>query len=182
MTEPISLLPDEQLDTVNERLRLIRRKTGLAFGTDAFLLAAFVRPQPGERAVDLGSGTGILSLLLCAKEKVRAVTAVELQPVYADLTRRNAALNGMADRIAVVTCAPSGSGKAPARSGWWSPIPPTCGQGAADRTALAKKSLQGTKPPEGLRISAPLRGEFCARAADSALSGSRSACGSFSLR
>ena len=57
MTEPISLLPDEQLDTVNERLRLIRRKTGLTFGTDAFLLAAFVRPQPGERAVDLGSGT-----------------------------------------------------------------------------------------------------------------------------
>lgn len=103
MTDPISLLPDEQLDTVNERLRLIRRKTGLTFGTDAFLLAAFVRPQPGERAVDLGSGTGILSLLLCAKEKVRAVTAVELQPVYADLTRRNAALNGMADRIAVVT-------------------------------------------------------------------------------
>ena len=72
MTDPISLLPDEQLDTVNELLRLIRRKTGLTFGTDAFLLAAFVRPQPGERAVDLGSGTGILSLLLCAKEKVRA--------------------------------------------------------------------------------------------------------------
>lgn len=104
MNDRVSLLPDEQLDTVNENLRLIRRKKGLTFGTDAYLLAAFVRPQPGTRAVDLGSGTGILSLLLCAANKAQSVTAVELQPVYADLTRRNAALNGMQDRIRVCTC------------------------------------------------------------------------------
>ena len=71
----IRLQSDEQLDTVNEQLRLIRRKNGLTFGTDAYLLAAFVRSQPRERAVDLGSGTGILSLLLCARNKVRSVIA-----------------------------------------------------------------------------------------------------------
>ena len=97
----IRLQSDEQLDTVNEQLRLIRRKNGLTFGTDAYLLAAFVRSQPRERAVDLGSGTGILSLLLCARNKVRSVIAAEVQPVFAELTERNAALNGMADRIRV---------------------------------------------------------------------------------
>lgn len=102
MTDNAILRQDEQLDTVNEQIRLIRRKQGLTFGTDAFLLAAFVRPMPGAAAVDLGSGTGILPLLLCAKNKVRTVTAVELQPEYADLCRRNAALNGMSDRIAVL--------------------------------------------------------------------------------
>lgn len=97
----IRLQSDEQLDTVNEQLRLIRRKNGLTFGTDAYLLAAFVRSQPRERAVDLGSGTGILSLLLCARNKVRSVIAAEVQPVFAELTERNASLNGMADRIRV---------------------------------------------------------------------------------
>lgn len=101
MTEPFTRSPDEQLDTVNEQVRLIRRKSGLTFGTDAFLLAAFVRPQPRAAAVDLGSGTGILPLLLCAKNKVKTVLAAELQPEYAGLCRRNAALNGMSDRITV---------------------------------------------------------------------------------
>lgn len=102
--DTVRLQSDEQLDTVNEQLRLIRRKNGLTFGTDAYLLAAFVRSGSRERAVDLGSGTGILSLLLCAKDKVRSVTAVELQPAFAELTARNAALNRMENRITVLNC------------------------------------------------------------------------------
>ena len=95
------LRPDERLDEVNERIRLIQKRHGLTFGTDAYLLAAFIRPQPYAQAVELGSGCGIISLLLCAKDKLRTVTAVEVQPSFAELTARNAALNGMADRIRV---------------------------------------------------------------------------------
>ncbi|MBQ9773611.1 MAG: methyltransferase [Clostridia bacterium] len=95
----IDLADHERLDAVNENLRLIQNKNGLTFGTDAYLLAAFVRPQPNERAVDLGSGTGIISLLLLATQKVRHVSAVELQPAFADLIRRNAALNGMSETL-----------------------------------------------------------------------------------
>lgn len=102
MTEPITLLPDEQLDEVNEQIRLIRKRNGLTFGTDAYLLAAAIPNRSGARAVDLGSGTGILPLLLCAKNKVATVTAVEIQPAFAALTRRNAALNGFSDRIRVL--------------------------------------------------------------------------------
>lgn len=96
-----ALLEDERLDEVNERIRLIQKKQGLTFGTDAYLLAAFVRSAPAARAVDLGSGTGIIPLLLCAKNKVKSITAVELQSSFADLIRRNACLNGMEDRISV---------------------------------------------------------------------------------
>lgn len=95
-----SLLSDERLDVVNENLRLIQKKNGLTFGTDAFLLAAFARKMPRARAVDLGSGTGIIPLLLVTKQKVASATAVEIQPSFADLIQRNAMLTGLSDQIA----------------------------------------------------------------------------------
>lgn len=96
----IRLADDERFDTVNERIRLIQKKQGLTFGTDAFLLAAFVKSAPKVHAIDLGSGTGILPLLLLAKGKVKRATAVEVQPSFADLIARNAELNGFGDKIA----------------------------------------------------------------------------------
>ena len=99
-TEPV-LLPDERLDEVNEQIRLIQKRQGLTFGTDAYLLSAFIRPQPHSDAVDLGSGTGIIPLLLCTKNKIRSVTAVEIQPSFASLIGRNAELNGFSHRIRV---------------------------------------------------------------------------------
>ena len=100
---PPFLLPplseDERLDTVNEKIRLIQKKQGLTFGTDAFLLAAFVKPAPKTHIVDLGSGTGILPLLLLAKGKIKGATAVEVQPAFAELIARNAKLNGFSNHI-----------------------------------------------------------------------------------
>ena len=94
-----TLADDERLDTVNEQIRLIQKKRGLTFGTDAFLLAAYVKASPKTVAVDLGSGTGILPLLLLTKNKIRCATAVEVQPAFAELIAKNAALNGFDDRI-----------------------------------------------------------------------------------
>lgn len=102
MSQNVSLAPDERLDTVNERIRLIQKKQGLTYGTDAFLLAAYIRPARRARAVELGGGTGIVSLLLAAKDKIASVDAVEIQASFADLIARNAALNGYADRIRAV--------------------------------------------------------------------------------
>ena len=95
----LPLFPDERLDEVNEEIRLIQKKQGLTYGTDAYLLAAYVRPQPRARAVDLGSGTGILPLLLLKRNKIAHVTAVEIQESFAKLIGRNAALNGLSDRM-----------------------------------------------------------------------------------
>ncbi len=99
-TPPLS--SDERLDRVNEQILLIQKKDGLTFGTDAFLLASFVRPEPSSHGVDLGSGTGILPLLLLTKGKVASMTAIELQPAFADLIRRNASLNQKEDAISVL--------------------------------------------------------------------------------
>lgn len=99
-----SLAADERLDKVNEQIRLIQKKNGLTYGTDAFLLSAYARTSPRARAVDLGSGTGIIPLLLLAKNKVMSVTAVEIQPTFAELIERNAALNGMSERLRPLLC------------------------------------------------------------------------------
>ena len=93
------LFSDERIDEINADLRLIQKKNGLTFGTDAYLLAAFVRPSPRARAVDLGSGTGILPLLLAAHGKVAHTVAVEIQPAFAELIERNAALNHYGEQI-----------------------------------------------------------------------------------
>ena len=88
----------ERCDFVNDDLRLIQDMEGLTFGTDALLLAGYVNGKY-KRGVELGSGSGIISMLLLTRGKVEKVTALEVQEHYADLTRRNAELNGLTDRM-----------------------------------------------------------------------------------
>lgn len=68
-------------------------------GTDSFLLGSFPRLRRGLRVCDLGAGTGLLGLLLLARELDLQVTNVELQEAAVDLARQNAALNGLTDRV-----------------------------------------------------------------------------------
>ncbi|MBR6709266.1 MAG: methyltransferase, partial [Clostridia bacterium] len=91
----------ERLDYVNENLRLIQKKDGLTYGTDAFLLSAYPPPEPKGRAIELGCGTGIVSLLCAARGQYAHLDAVEVQPAFAELAERNAALNGLVDRVSV---------------------------------------------------------------------------------
>ena len=93
------LLEDERLDEVNEQIRLIQKTKGLTFGTDAFLLASYIRHAPSATAVELGGGTGIVSLLLAARKKLGHIHVVEIQPAFAELIERNVALNGLSDQI-----------------------------------------------------------------------------------
>ncbi|MBO5754921.1 MAG: methyltransferase [Clostridia bacterium] len=98
-----TLLEGERLDEVNDRLSLIQKTDGLTFGTDALLLAAFIRKK-GNTAIELGGGSGIISLLLAARERFSLIRSAEIQPEYAELIRRNAALNGLEDKL-VPVCA-----------------------------------------------------------------------------
>lgn len=68
-------------------------------GTDSFLLGAFPQLRRGERVCDLGAGTGLLGLLLLAREPSLHVTNVELQGTACALARRTAALNGLEGSI-----------------------------------------------------------------------------------
>lgn len=67
------------------------------FGADAVLLAHFAAPKPGARSADLCSGCGIVPLLWCRDDPVRAVDAVELLPEATELARRSAEANGFAN-------------------------------------------------------------------------------------
>ena len=100
--ENIILNDGERLDKVNEQLTIIQKKDGLTFGTDAFMLAAFIKPMPKGHAVELGAGTGIISLLLGARNRFSSINAIEIQPDFADLARRNSELNGMCDKVRVL--------------------------------------------------------------------------------
>ena len=93
---------EERLDRVNENITLIQRKHGLTFGTDAFLLSAFCRRSPRARCADFGCGTGIISLLLAARQTYRHLYAVEVQESFADLTRRNVEISGFCDTVSVL--------------------------------------------------------------------------------
>ena len=77
---------DERLDAINESIRLLQRKNGLTFGSDAFLLSAFCRPQKSGRAADLGCGTGVIALLLAARGTYAHITGVEVQETFAEIT------------------------------------------------------------------------------------------------
>jgi len=92
---------DERINRVNENLILISKKEGLTLGTDALLLASYIKSKKLSDAVELGAGTGIISLLLLAKDKVRHIEAIELQTEFASLCRRNADINGYGERLSV---------------------------------------------------------------------------------
>lgn len=89
----------ERLDCVNESLKLIQKKDGLTFGTDAYLLAAFIRESKYSRAAEFGSGTGIITLLCAAKNKFNKIFAAEVQEDFAELCERNININGLGDKI-----------------------------------------------------------------------------------
>lgn len=98
----LTLLPGERLDEVNFRLRLIQKTQGLNFGTDALLLASYIKASPAATAVELGGGSGIISLLCLARDKLAHVRCVEVQPAYAELIARNIALNAFSERMEAV--------------------------------------------------------------------------------
>ena len=100
----IILSPDERLDEINESLKIIQKKQGLTFGSDTYLLSAFVSDMPKGRAADLGSGTGIASLLCAAKKKFERIYSIEIQPEFYELIGRNAALNSL-DGVITPICA-----------------------------------------------------------------------------
>lgn len=97
------LYPGERLDDLQRgNLRIIQRPGGFCFGMDSVLLAAFAAERADKGlAVDLGTGSGVLPLLICARNGAITFDAVELQPDVADMAARTMRLNGMADRIRV---------------------------------------------------------------------------------
>ncbi len=99
--ESFELKEGESVTDINLGLKMIQRSGGFLFGTDALLLASFIKPLPHKRAVDFGCGSGAVSLLCAASRKFAHIDAIEVQSEYAELCERNVRLNGLSDLISV---------------------------------------------------------------------------------
>ena len=97
------LMENERLDDLQRNgLKIIQKTDGYCFGMDAVLLSGFASVKPGERALDLGTGTGIIPLLLSAKTKGDHFTGLEIQTEIMKMAQRSVALNGLEKKIDII--------------------------------------------------------------------------------
>lgn len=100
----IDLKDNERIDDLQRNgYQIIQKQNGFCFGMDAVLLSGFAQVKPGERAVDLGTGTGIIPILLEAKYEGLHYTGLEIQEEMADMARRSVALNHLEEKLSIVT-------------------------------------------------------------------------------
>ena len=83
-------------------LRIIQDPALFCFGMDAVLLSAYVQMKRARRGLDLGTGNGIIPILLSDRTDCAHLTGLEIQPASVDLAQRSLALNGLQDRISIV--------------------------------------------------------------------------------
>lgn len=99
----INLKENERLDELQRNgYRIIQNPEKFCFGMDAVLLSGFARAREGEKVLDLGTGTGIIPILLEAKTRASHLTGLEIQEESADMAARSVKLNGLQDKIAIV--------------------------------------------------------------------------------
>lgn len=100
----ILLKENERIDDLERNgYRIIQDTHRFCFGMDAVLLSGFARVKNGANVLDLGTGTGIIPILLAAKTGAMHLTGLEIQEDSADMARRSVHLNGLQEKITIVT-------------------------------------------------------------------------------
>lgn len=97
------LLPDERLDDLHRNnYKIIQNPKKFCFGMDAVLLSGFARVKKGETVLDMGTGTGIIPILLRARTEGDNFTGLEIQEECARMAERSVAYNGLDSEIGIV--------------------------------------------------------------------------------
>lgn len=100
----INLKDNERLDELQRNgYRIIQNPEKFCFGMDAVLLSGFAKAKEGDLVLDLGTGTGIIPILMEAKTQAAHLSGLEIQEESADMARRSVALNGLSGKIEIVT-------------------------------------------------------------------------------
>lgn len=92
---------NETLDSIKD-IKLFQSKKGYRFSIDAVLLEQFISARHSSKGIELGTGSGIISILLAKRLSNINITAVELQKTLSDRARRNVKLNDLEERIEVI--------------------------------------------------------------------------------
>lgn len=92
---------DETLDEIRG-IKIIQKKKGYRFSMDSLLLAEFVNLKDVKKAMDLGTGSGVIAILLAKRSAGLEVTGVELQDDLFDLARRNVELSSLSYRVEII--------------------------------------------------------------------------------
>lgn len=99
----MTLYEDERIDDLNIKgYRIIQNQKKFCFGMDAVLLSSFAKVKRGENVLDLGTGTGIIPILLEAKTEGKQFTGLEIQAESAEMANRSVALNNLQHKIKIV--------------------------------------------------------------------------------
>ena len=94
---------NERIDDLHRNgYQIIQDPGRFCFGMDAVLLSGFAKVKRGEKVLDLGTGTGIIPILLEAKTEGAHFTGLEIQPESADMAQRSVLYNGLEEKISIV--------------------------------------------------------------------------------
>ena len=100
----MNLKENERIDDLEfNNLKIIQNKKGFCYGIDSVLIADFAKEiKKDARGVDLGTGTGIISILLAAKTNLSKIIGIEIQKEVADMARRSVELNNLQNKIEIL--------------------------------------------------------------------------------
>lgn len=99
----VEIKENERVDDLQRNgYQIIQKKDGFCFGMDAVLLSGFAQVRKGERAIDLGTGTGIIPILLEAKYEGEHHIGLEIQAEVAEMAARSVRLNHLEERVSIV--------------------------------------------------------------------------------
>ncbi len=100
----VELKENERIDDLEfKSLKIIQNEKGFCFGMDSVLLSDFAKNMKNNSTVlDLGTGTGIIPILLCGKTNLKKVVGIEIQQDVANMAKRSSQLNNLQDRFEVV--------------------------------------------------------------------------------
>lgn len=100
----IKLKENERIDDLEiKNMKIIQNKDGFCFGIDSVLLSDFAKEiKDNSKVVDLGTGTGILGILLCAKTNLKEILGVEIQEEVANMAQRSIELNNLKNRFKIL--------------------------------------------------------------------------------
>ena len=100
----MELKENERIDDLEYKgLKLIQNKEGFCFGVDSVLLSDYAKNiKKNSKVIDIGTGTGIISILLCEKTKLSKIYGVEIQEDVAEMASRSSKLNNLQDKFEVI--------------------------------------------------------------------------------